>query len=130
MGIFERDNLPAVANIEQVSAMRLLIVLCAKRQQCCATGLTAEGKTPKTLIEEMVPILDSRDVMYVLTAVLPFICHLVQIAILTHYPKQPQQSAHNRPLHPVPRRRARGGPASAVPACAVVAGRDRRDQGD
>ncbi|TRM65537.1 Sec1-like protein [Schizophyllum amplum] len=47
MGIFERDNLPAVANIEQ----------------CCATGLTAEGKTPKTLIEEMVPILDSRDVV-------------------------------------------------------------------
>ncbi|KAL1762832.1 Sec1-like protein [Schizophyllum commune] len=47
MGIFERDNLPAVANIEQ----------------CCATGLTAEGKTPKTLIEEMVPILDSRDVI-------------------------------------------------------------------
>ena len=84
MGIFERDNLPAVANIEQVSVMRLFIVPCAKRQQCCATGLTAEGKTPKTLIEEMVPILDSRDVMYVLSPVLPSICQFVQTAKLTH----------------------------------------------
>lgn len=32
--------------------------------QNCATGLTAEGKTPKSLVEEMVPLLDSRDVMY------------------------------------------------------------------
>lgn len=28
--------------------------------------MTAEGKTPKTLVEEMVPLLDSRDVQYVL----------------------------------------------------------------
>jgi syntaxin-binding protein 1 len=34
--------------------------------QNCATGVTAEGKTPKTLVEEMVPLLDSRDVMWVL----------------------------------------------------------------
>ncbi|KAH9913550.1 Sec1-like protein [Epithele typhae] len=47
MGIFERDKLPAVATVEQN----------------CATGLTAEGKTPKTLVEEMVPLLDSRDVV-------------------------------------------------------------------
>jgi len=33
--------------------------------QCCATGLTAEGKTPKTLVEEMVPLLDSQEVMLV-----------------------------------------------------------------
>ncbi|KAI0079338.1 Sec1-like protein [Panus rudis PR-1116 ss-1] len=46
MGIFERDKLPDVATVEQN----------------CATGLTAEGKTPKTLVEQMVPLLDSRDV--------------------------------------------------------------------
>lgn len=50
MGIFERAKLPSIATIEQN----------------CATGLTAEGKTPKTLVEEMVPILDSRDVQYVI----------------------------------------------------------------
>ncbi|KAG6331420.1 hypothetical protein ID866_7667 [Astraeus odoratus] len=46
MTIFEKDKLPLVANVEQ----------------CCSTGLTAEGKTPKTLVEEMVPLLDSREV--------------------------------------------------------------------
>lgn len=49
MGIFERDKLPAAATVEQN----------------CATGLTAEGKTPKHLVEEMVPLLDSREVQYV-----------------------------------------------------------------
>ena len=49
MAIFENAKLPAIATVEQN----------------CATGLTAEGKTPKTLVEEMVPILDSRDVQYV-----------------------------------------------------------------
>ncbi|KZT07255.1 Sec1-like protein [Laetiporus sulphureus 93-53] len=47
MAIFERDKLPDVATVEQN----------------CATGLTAEGKTPKTLVEQMVPLLDSRDVV-------------------------------------------------------------------
>ncbi|TFL01947.1 Sec1-like protein [Pterulicium gracile] len=47
MGLFESDKLPLVANVEQ----------------CCATGLTAEGKTPKSLVEEMVPLLDSREVI-------------------------------------------------------------------
>ncbi|KAH7927330.1 Sec1-like protein [Leucogyrophana mollusca] len=47
MNLFERDKLSLVANVEQ----------------CCATGLTAEGKTPKNLIEEMVPLLDSQDVI-------------------------------------------------------------------
>ncbi|KAG6897816.1 hypothetical protein C0992_010620 [Termitomyces sp. T32_za158] len=47
MAIFERNKLPLVANVEQ----------------CCATGATAEGKTPKHLVEEMVPLLDSRDVV-------------------------------------------------------------------
>ncbi|KAF8630461.1 hypothetical protein AX15_002910 [Amanita polypyramis BW_CC] len=45
MGIFERDKLSLIGNVEQ----------------CCATGLTAEGKIPKSLVEEMVPLLDSRD---------------------------------------------------------------------
>ncbi|VDB99862.1 unnamed protein product [Peniophora sp. CBMAI 1063] len=47
MGLFEKDKLPVVATVEQN----------------CATGLTAEGKTPKHLVEEMVPLLDSRDVV-------------------------------------------------------------------
>lgn len=47
MGLFESDKLPVVATVEQN----------------CATGLTAEGKTPKHLVEEMVPLLDSRDVV-------------------------------------------------------------------
>ncbi|KAM0793647.1 hypothetical protein ACM66B_001078 [Microbotryomycetes sp. NB124-2] len=46
MAIFERKKLPLVASVEQ----------------CCATGLTPEGKTPKTLVEEMVPLLDDRSV--------------------------------------------------------------------
>ncbi|KAI0060698.1 Sec1-like snare protein [Artomyces pyxidatus] len=47
MDIFARDKLPVVATVEQN----------------CATGLTVEGKTPKTLVEEMVPLLDSREVI-------------------------------------------------------------------
>ncbi|KAG1746614.1 Sec1-like protein [Suillus paluster] len=47
MNLFEKQKLPLVANVEQ----------------CCATGLTAEGKTPKTLVEEMVPLLDSQEVI-------------------------------------------------------------------
>jgi syntaxin-binding protein 1 len=46
MGIFEKAKLPAVATVKQN----------------CAKGFTAEGKTPKTLVEEMVPLLNSRDV--------------------------------------------------------------------
>lgn len=33
--------------------------------QDCATGVTAEGKNPKNLVQDMVPLLDSREVMYV-----------------------------------------------------------------
>ncbi|KAI0306079.1 Sec1-like snare protein [Multifurca ochricompacta] len=47
MDIFERDKLPVVATVEQN----------------CSTGMTSEGKTPKTLVEEMVPLLDSREVI-------------------------------------------------------------------
>ncbi|KAF7770373.1 hypothetical protein Agabi119p4_6347 [Agaricus bisporus var. burnettii] len=49
MAIFERAKLVSVGNVEQ----------------CCATGVTAEGKSPKSLVEEMVPLLDSRDIMNV-----------------------------------------------------------------
>ncbi|EIW79319.1 Sec1-like snare protein [Coniophora puteana RWD-64-598 SS2] len=47
MNIFERDKLTALASVEQN----------------CATGLTPEGKTPKGLVEEMVPLLDARDIV-------------------------------------------------------------------
>lgn len=46
MALFEQKKLPQTANVEQ----------------CCATNTTAEGKTPKTLVEEMVPLLDDRAV--------------------------------------------------------------------
>ncbi|KAF4610678.1 hypothetical protein D9613_006936 [Agrocybe pediades] len=47
MSLFEREKLADIASVEQ----------------CCATGLTAEGKAPKSLVEEMVPLLDSREVL-------------------------------------------------------------------
>ncbi|GAA95215.1 uncharacterized protein L969DRAFT_92521 [Mixia osmundae IAM 14324] len=46
MGLFEQKKLPLTASVEQ----------------CCATGMTPDGKTPKTLVEEMVPLLDDRSV--------------------------------------------------------------------
>ncbi len=46
MALFEKKKLPLSASVEQ----------------CCATGVTPEGKTPKTLVEEMVPLLDDRSV--------------------------------------------------------------------
>ena len=59
MGLFEQDKLPVVATVEQN----------------CATGLTAEGKTPKHLVEEMVPLLDSRDVVCVPALLSPIHLH-------------------------------------------------------
>jgi len=55
MDIFERDKLTVVAGVEQN----------------CSTGLTPQGKTPKTLVEEMVPLLDSHEVMYVISKKCP-----------------------------------------------------------
>ncbi|KDQ12984.1 hypothetical protein BOTBODRAFT_133850 [Botryobasidium botryosum FD-172 SS1] len=46
MNLFEKKKLSAIGNVEQN----------------CATGLTADGKTPKTLVEEMVPLLDDPSV--------------------------------------------------------------------
>jgi len=63
MSIFERDKLPLVANVEQVRGLLSAQIFSDWCLQNCATGLTAEGKTPKTLVEEMVPLLDSREVM-------------------------------------------------------------------
>lgn len=63
MAIFERDKLPLVATVEQVSGVRLAMLCTDHHRQNCATGLTAEGKTPKKLVEEMVPLLDSREVV-------------------------------------------------------------------
>jgi len=47
MEIFERDKISDLAGVEQN----------------CATGLTPEGKPPKQIVEEMVPLLDSREVV-------------------------------------------------------------------
>jgi len=68
MNIFEHDKLPLVANVEQVrnDYLRIKSSFNSSLPQCCATGLNAEGRTPKTLVEEMVPLLDSREVMSVI----------------------------------------------------------------
>lgn len=70
MGIFERDKLPLVANVEQVWSKYVHPLFVLTLDQNCATGLTPEGKPPKQLVEEMVPILDSREVMYATLALL------------------------------------------------------------
>ena len=44
MSLFEKKKLSQAAHVEQ----------------CCATGYTPDGKTPKTIVEEMVPLLDDR----------------------------------------------------------------------
>lgn len=46
MELFEKKQLPMAASVEQ----------------CCSTGMTAEGRTPKNIVEEMVPLLDDRAV--------------------------------------------------------------------
>lgn len=64
MNIFESEKINDLAVVEQV-----FLPLYAQKNkflnhlQSCATGLTSEGKVPKSLVEEMVPLLDSRTVM-------------------------------------------------------------------
>lgn len=55
MELFEKKQLPLAASVEQ----------------CSSTGMTAEGKTPKSLVEEMVPLLDDRAVRFVDSTTLP-----------------------------------------------------------
>jgi syntaxin-binding protein 1 len=57
MSLFERKHLNMAANVEQ----------------CCATGYTSEGKTPKALVEEMVPLLDDKALTSVLNSL--DLCH-------------------------------------------------------
>lgn len=61
MSLFEKKKLPQTADIEQVGTQRRrkddLVLTFLPHGQCCATGVTAEGKTPKSLVEEMVPLL-------------------------------------------------------------------------
>jgi len=63
MAIFEKEKLSDIASVEQVLTSYPLSPILLNRLQCCATGLTSEGKAPKGLVEEMVPLLDSRTVM-------------------------------------------------------------------
>ncbi|KAL1412581.1 syntaxin binding protein 1 [Vanrija albida] len=44
MDLFQKNKLNLAANVEQ----------------CCATGFTPDGKQPKSIVEEMVPLLDDR----------------------------------------------------------------------
>ena len=62
MSIFEKKHLNLAANVEQVSAHCEAAPVRARADtmRCCATGFTSEGKTPRTLVEEMVPLLDDR----------------------------------------------------------------------
>lgn len=66
MALFEKEKLSDVASVEQVRYIILFLEVTFATSyfpQCCATGLTSEGKTPKGLVEEMVPLLDSREVL-------------------------------------------------------------------
>ena len=64
MDIFEKEKLPDIASVEQVFlSYSLVLEICSTTFQSCATGLTSEGKVPKGLVEEMVPLLDSRTVL-------------------------------------------------------------------
>jgi hypothetical protein len=124
MDIFERDKLPVVATVEQVCpSIRRRANFFSHITQNCSTGLTAEGKTPKTLVEEMVPLLDSREVMYVPNPNIenPTPPHEFLTLVLR---QQLQQSPYYRAIHPVPRRRPRRGPPATVPARAIDASGD------
>ncbi|GHJ83907.1 hypothetical protein NliqN6_0309 [Naganishia liquefaciens] len=44
MNTFSQSKLPQAANVEQ----------------CCATGVTPEGKNPKSLVEDMIPLLSDK----------------------------------------------------------------------
>ena len=64
MTIFEKEKLNDLANVEQV----FFPIIYPQNSllnhlQSCATGFTSEGKVPKSLVEEMVPLLDSRTVV-------------------------------------------------------------------
>ena len=64
MNIFEKEKLEDLANVEQVFfSYSLSSNFCSNHFQSCATGLTKEGKVPKSLVEEMVPLLDSRTIL-------------------------------------------------------------------
>jgi syntaxin-binding protein 1 len=63
MDIFEKEKLPDIATVEQVFLSCSLSSSLLNYLQSCGTGLTSEGKVPKGLVEEMVPLLDSRTVM-------------------------------------------------------------------
>lgn len=61
----------------------------------CSTGITPSGQTPKTLVEEMVPLLDNRDVQYV-DVILRF---LLDAELVRH--QKLQQSSSHRAIYPV-----------------------------
>jgi syntaxin-binding protein 1 len=46
MELFEKHQLMNIASVEQ----------------CCSTGMTSEGRNPKSIVEEMVPLLDDRSI--------------------------------------------------------------------
>jgi syntaxin-binding protein 1 len=56
MELFEKHQLMNIASVEQ----------------CCSTGMTAEGRTPKSIVEEMVPLLDDRSIRLVIHLTHPF----------------------------------------------------------
>ena len=63
MDIFEKEKLTDIASVEQVFLCYSLLLEIYSTIQSCATGSTSEGKVPKGLVEEMVPLLDSRTVL-------------------------------------------------------------------
>lgn len=69
MNTFSQSKLPQAANVEQVSCVAGRVVGnadCACTQ-CCATGVTPDGKNPKSLVEDMIPLLSDKTLSYVST---------------------------------------------------------------
>lgn len=67
MNTFSQSKLPQAANVEQVSCVGGRMAesadcACAK---CCATGVTPDGKNPKSLVEDMIPLLSDKTLSYV-----------------------------------------------------------------
>lgn len=61
--LFDRNNLSSVADVEQVgvSFCYLPWKLTPCCEQNCATGLTAEGKVPKGVVEDLVILLENKN---------------------------------------------------------------------
>lgn len=82
--------------------------------QNCATGLTSDGKTPKTLVEEMVPLLDNKDIRF---------CKFLTLhSSFLRIPQQCKQGSDYCVIYSISRRGARGRSSQAISARSTARG--------